>query len=86
MSVHPSVNSCFFLPPFFIFDFYQNCFLQPSPANTELDLLSNDGDISPLAQSQQFDVSPMPDVSPSPSDLDGIDEEPPLTAPFDLVY
>ncbi|XP_064618633.1 uncharacterized protein LOC135482492 [Lineus longissimus] len=62
--------------------------IQASPANTELEMLSTDEqEISPLAMTRGFDysVSPMPGVSPAPSDLDALDDGVPLTAPFDFT-
>jgi hypothetical protein len=63
-------------------------FLQVSPANTELEMLSTDDqDISPLAMTHGFDysVSPLTGVSPAPSDLDALVDGGPLTAPFDFT-
>lgn len=61
--------------------------MQDSPANT-LDVLSNEEqeeelptDVSPFhVMSAGFeDTSPAPDVSPAPSDLDGIDDDHPFS-------
>lgn len=58
----------------------------PSPADTEIDFLEagdtsqNLGDMSPFNLTGGFDDGP----SPSASDLDNLEDDAPLSAPFDM--